>query len=276
MEKENRSRKEILHKAQEMLVVVNDLQLPDCDPEAVGAMLKFVKYNKGEITHFIINGDLADNKMQSKFPKDLEELKERVELEIEQTDWFLQTAARLVPNAKKVWIMGNHDRPRWENMFKNQANGVKPWLKTLEEMFDLDKLGYETIEYGKGQSYKWHDRLFWHGSRSGAKSNIGKMELEDTGVSSTTAHINRNAYWENRDALGNLKSGIAHAGFSADNLDFVKKANSGWSLGFGVYYYDKQLGEQPYSVIMKHGAGAFIAPDGDLYLGKGFKIGDKI
>lgn len=266
-----------LGQASEMLVVFNDLQLPDCDSEALGAALSFVKDNRKKITHFVINGDLADFKMQSRFPKDLEELAERTQAEIDATDWFLSEVARLLPNAKKVWIQGNHDRPRWENMVKNKDNGVKPWLKTLEEMFDLDKLGYEVIEYGMGTYYKWKDRLFWHGARSGAKSNIGKMELEDAGnISVTTAHINRNAYWETRDALGNLKSGIAHGGFSADNLEFVKKANSGWSLGFGVYYWDKKTGEQPYSIIMRHNEGRFIAPDGKLYDGKNFKIGDKI
>lgn len=266
-----------LEQASEMLVVFNDLQLPDCDSEALGAALSFVKDNRKRITHFVINGDLSDFKMQSRFPKDLEELAERTQAEIDATDWFLSEVARMLPDAKKLWIQGNHDRPRWENMVKNKDNGVKPWLKTLEEMFDLDKLGYEVIEYGMGVYYKWHDRLFWHGARSGAKSNIGKMELEDAGnISVTTAHINRNAYWESRDALGNLKSGIAHGGFSADNLEFVKKANSGWSLGFGIYYWDKKVGEQPYMVVMRHNEGRFISPDGTLYDGHGFKVGDKI
>lgn len=265
-----------LNQAQEVLVVCNDFQFPDCDSEAVGAFLKFVKDNKQKITHFVINGDLADNKMQSKFAKDLDELHERTSAEIEQTDWFLASITKLLPDAKKVWVSGNHDLPRWENMLKNNDQGVKPWLKTIEEMFSLKERGWEFLEYGKGQAYKWHDRLIWHGSRSGAKSNIGKMELEDTGVSSTTGHVNRNAYWEARDALGNLRSGIAHGGFSRDNLDFVKKANSAWSLGFGVYYWHKQLGEQPYMVIVRHGSGKFIAPDGTLYSGKGFKIGDKV
>ena len=266
-----------LNQATEMLVVVNDLQLPDCDSEAVGAHLKWVRDNKKKITHYVINGDLGDSKMQSNFAKDLEELSDRTQAEIDAVDWFLETITRLLPDTKKVWVQGNHDRPRWENMIENDEMGRKPWMKTIEEMFDLEKRGWETVEYGKGQYYEWHDRVFWHGHRSGVKSNIAKLELEDTGnVSVTTAHVNRNTYWENRTALGELKTAISHGGFSKDQLDFIKKANSGWSLGFGIYYWHPKNGEQPYMVIMRHGTGRFISPDGQLYSAKGFRVLDKL
>ncbi len=261
-----------LNQATEMMVVCNDFQFPDCDEEAVGAFLKFVNSNKRKITHFVINGDLADNKMQSKFPKDLEELATRTQREIDTVDWFLHTITKYLPNAEKVWAFGNHDKPRWENLFKNEVNGVKPWLKTIEEMFDLEKRGWKTLEYGQGQAYRWHDRLVWHGTRAGIKSNIGKLEFEDTGVGSTTGHTNRNTFWEVRNALGELFWSIGHAGFSEDNLEFVKKANSGWSLGFGIYYWHPKVGEQPYMVLMKHNSGRFIDPTGVIYSGKGFKL----
>jgi hypothetical protein len=51
----------------------------------------------------------------------------------------------------------------------------------------------------------------------------------------------------------------------------MKKANTGWSQGFGVYYWNEEIGEQPYSVIMKHGTPSFIW-EGKKFTGKGFRI----
>lgn len=255
-----------------MLVVVNDTQLyKNCDEEALGACLSFIKHYRNKITHFVFNGDISDYEAQSRFSKILGESINEVRKEIDATKWLIRYISELLPNAEKVFVNGNHDKPRWENMIKDQSLGIEAWIKTPEEMFELKKLKYRVIDYGKGQFYRWHDRIFWHGHRAGKKSDIAKLELQDAGMSVTTAHINKNMFHEERNALGKLMSGIVHGGFSKDNLSFVKSANSNWSQGFGVYYWSKEVGEQVYSITMQHKNPRFIW-EGKVFDGKGFRL----
>lgn len=254
----------------EMLVVVNDTQLyRQCDEEALGACLQFLEHYKDKITHFVFNGDILDFEEQSGFSKSPDQ-NGQTSLEIRSGRWLFRYISALLPYAEKVFVFGNHDQ-RWENMLKNQNMGLEEWVVPFDEMFELTKLGYRIIPYGRGNYYPWHDRIFWHGHRAGAKSNIPKMELEEAGVPVTTAHINRNMFHEYIDAMGNYKSGIAHGGFSKNNLVFMKKANTGWAQGFGVYYWNPETGEQPYSIVMKHGNPTFIW-EGKKFSGKGFRI----
>lgn len=254
----------------EMLVVFNDVQLiRSTDQEALGAFLKYVETNKDKITHLVANGDIVDFEAQSVFAKGLDALNIAPD-EIEATKWLIQRLSNLLPHAKKVFIEGNHEA-RWGNMIDDlKGNGA--WIKTPDEMFGFTENGWDLIPYGSGRYFEWHERIFWHGHRAGTKSNVPKLEMDDAGTSVTTAHINRNMFHERVDARGNYQSGMTHGGFSRDNLGFMKKANTGWSQGFGVYYWDKKVGEQPYMIIMKHGNPRFIGPDGNIYDGAGFSI----
>lgn len=255
----------------EMLVVFNDTQLlKEADQEAIGAFLKYVEANKDRITHLIANGDIADFTAQSAFEKSLDQMNSTND-EVEATRWLFDYLSKLLPNAEKVFIEGNHEA-RWSNLIDAET-GNEAWIKTMDEQFGLTEGGWQQIGYGSGQYYEWHNRIFWHGHRSGAKSNVPKLEMEDAGVSVTTAHINRNMFHETTDARGERKSGIVHGGFSRDNLGFMKKANTGWSQGFGVYFYDeKTKTETPYLVTMTHRNPRFVGPDGVLYDGAGWSI----
>lgn len=269
-----RKQKEVKERAprqfSEMLVVFNDTQLlRQTDQEALGAFLQYVEANKDRITHLVANGDIVDFEAQSGFDKSLDAMNSAGD-EIEAARWLVDHLSGLLPGAKKVWIQGNHEH-RWHNMIEAER-GNEPWIRTPEEMFGLTDNNWQTIPYEAGQYYQWHDRIFWHGHRAGAKSNIPKLEMEDAGVSVTTAHINRNMMYESTDAVGNRKVGITHGGFSKDNLHFMKKAATGWAQGFGVYYYDKATGEQPYLIHMSHGKPRFISPEGQVFDGTGFEI----
>ena len=254
----------------EMLVVVNDTQLyRQCDEEALGAMIAFLEEYKDKITHFVFNGDIMDMEEQSSFSKSPEQHGQS-NIEIKAGQWLIRYIAELLPYAEKVFIFGNHDQ-RWENLIKNQNMGLEEWVIPFDEMFELTKNGFKVIPYGRGNYYQWHDRFFWHGHRAGAKSNIPKLEMEEMGTSVSTAHINRNMFFENVDVLGNYKSGLTHGGFSKNNLGFMMKANTGWSQGFGVYYWSEDIGEQPYSIIMKHGTPSFIY-EVIKFTGRGWRI----
>lgn len=260
----------------EMLICCNDQQLlRNTDDEALGAFLKYVEANKKKITHLVINGDLLDMEQANRFGTSADMAGTMAD-EIASVKWFLTTLAAWLPDAEKVFIFGNHDA-RWFNYLRDRHDGIEEWLKTPEDVFEFKALGWKTIPYGAGQYYRWHERIFWHGHRAGVKSDIAKLELWDTGlVPVTTAHINRNMYHEERNAHGELATAFAHGGFSKDNLHFVKKANSGWSQGFGIYFWSQEVGEQPYMVIMRHGHPRFIGPDGRIYDGTGYDLRKEI
>lgn len=259
-----------LHSDTEMLVVFNDTQLKrNCDEEALGAGIAFLEHYKDKITHFVFNGDIMDFEEQSLFAK-FPDQHGQSSIEIRAGKWLIKYISELLPNATKIFVMGNHDQ-RWENMIKNQTMGIEEWIIPFDDMFGLSNQGWQLIDYGRGKFYRWHDRIFWHGARSGQKSNVPKLEYEDNFVSVTTAHINRNMYWETVDTFKNHKSAIAHGGFSKDNLGFVKKSNTTWSQGFGVYYWDEVVGEQVYSVVLKHGSPIFIY-NGLKFDGRGWRI----
>lgn len=254
----------------EMLVVFNDTQLSrNGDHEAIGAFIKFVEAYKDKITHIVANGDITDYELQSRFSKSPDMMGEASE-EIEATKWIFQTISKLCPNAEKVMVDGNHDK-RWENMISDQGMGIEEWIRTPDEMFEFEKLGWKHLRYGQGTFYKWHDRIFFHGSRASGSSNNAKAEMGDANMSTTTGHTNRNEFWQERDALGRVMTSFAHGGFSKDNLGFVKKANSGWNQGFGVYYWNELAGEYPYAILMQHGNPRFIF-EGNTFEGEGFVI----
>lgn len=261
-----------LNATTEMLVVFNDTQLKrNCDEEALGAAIAFLETYKDKITHFIFNGDILDFEEQSMYAH-TPDMQGQTHDEIESGKWLIRYISELLPNAERVFIWGNHEA-RFYNFLKNNNMGLQDWLISPEDMFGLRTYNWRIIEYGRGRYYKWHDhRIFWHGSRAGLKSNIVKQELDDTGgISVTTAHINRNMYHEQVDAWGNHKSAIAHGGFSKNNLPYIKKAATSWSQGFGVYYWHNDIGEQAYSIVMKHGHPEFIW-NGLKFSGRGFKI----
>lgn len=272
-------KKELKEKAprqySEMLVVLNDLQLlRNADDEAVGAMMKYLEKNGNKITHLVLNGDIVDMEQANVFGSTPDQAGTMAD-EIAAMRWFIDSMNKFMPNAKKVMVEGNHEN-RFQNYVANQTSGIEEWIKDPKEVFGFGS-DWQVIKYGSGRFYQWHDRIFWHGHRSGSRSHIAKLELQDTGlVSVTTAHINRNQYHEERNALGVLSSGIVHGGFSKDNLSFMKKANTNWSQGFGVYFWDKKTGEQPYSIIQKHGTPAFIGPDGNIYDGTGYNLREEI
>lgn len=254
----------------EMLVVFNDTQLSrNGDHEAIGAFMKFLDYYKDQITHIVANGDITDYELQSKFSKSPDMYGEAYE-EIESTRWIFRSIAKLCPKAKKVFVDGNHDK-RWDNFITDQTMGLEEWVRTPDDMFQLKELGWQHLPYGRGNYYKWHDRIFYHGARASGKGNNAKGELDDAHVSTTTGHTNRNEFWQQRDALGRVMTSFAHGGFSKDNLGYVKKSNTGWNQGFGVYYWTKKTGESPYAILMQHGNPRFIF-EGNIFEGKGFRI----
>ena len=259
----------------EKLLVVSDLQLlRETNEEGVGAFLKYVKDQGKSFTHIVLNGDIMDFSQQSGFRKDNQMGDAVTRDEQVAGRWFIDFMAQECPNAKKVFMMGNHEA-RYANMYLDTNNGVAQYLRPFEEVFGLQD--WEVHQYGKGESYDWHGRKIRHGTRTG-KQDIGKLEMADNWRSNTLGHAVVNKMGEFVDADGNSFTTFLHAGFSKV-ADYDKTGNKTPSNGFGVYY-GKQMGrkwvENGYQIIIPANNPMFISPEGNFYSGEGFSLRKEI
>lgn len=256
----------------EKLLVISDLQLlHETNEEGVGALLEYMKDQAPSFTHIVLNGDIIDFHQQSSFSSD-NQLGDSVTIDEQVAGrWFIDWMGEHFPDAKKVFLKGNHEQ-RYDHMYENTTNGVKPYLKPFEEVFGLE--GWEVLEYGKGQNFDWHGRKFVHGTRGGLKMNIPKLMMEDTWRPTTVGHSTTNRMWEFVDADGNSFTSFVHAGFSK-TAEYDKSGFNKPSNGFGVYYYSEVKGkkiENAYQVIFGQNNPRFISPEGNLYDGQGFDL----
>ncbi len=259
----------------EKLLVISDMQLlRETNQEAVGALIKYINGQAHTFTHVVLNGDIIDFQQQSGFRKDNQLGDSVTQDEQVAGRWFIDFINQKFPNAKKVFMKGNHEN-RYDNMYLDANNGVKQYLRPFEEVFGLQ--GWEVHEYGKGESYDWHGRKIRHGTRTG-KQDIGKLEMADNWRSNTLGHAVVNKMGEFVDADGNSFTTFLHAGFSK-TADYDKSGNKTPSNGFGVYYYSEVRGkkvENAYQVIMAANNPRFISPEGILYDGTGYNLREEI
>lgn len=260
----------------EKLLVVSDLQLlQETNEGGVGALVAYLKDQGRTFTAVVLNGDIVDLTQQSGFRKS-NELGDQVTIdEIEAGKWFIGLINKTCPNAKKVFMKGNHEQ-RYDNMFLDSTNGVKQYLRPFEEVFGLED--WEVHQYGNGDSYNWNGRLIRHGTKSGAVMNIPKIEMERNWRPTTVGHAITNRMWEFVDGEGNSNRSYVHAGFSKVAA-YDKSGDKKPSNGFGVYYHAEVKGkavDTEYQVIFPANNPQFISPEGFLYSGVGFNLRQEI
>lgn len=260
----------------EKLLVVSDLQLlSETNEEGVGALIDFMKDQGKSFTHIVLNGDIIDFRQQSGF-RDDNQLGDSVTIDEQVAGrWFIEQVEKYFPDAKKVFMMGNHEA-RYENMYKDTTNGVAQYLRPFEEVFGLED--WEVHPYGQGHSYDWHGRKIKHGHKGGAKTNVPKIMTEENLRPNTVGHIITNRMWETVDGDGNSIRSYVHAGFSGP-AHYDKSGDPKPSNGFGIYYYDKVKGREvttEYQVIFPANHSRFISPDGKLYDGVGYNLRQEI
>ena len=259
----------------EKLLVVSDLQLlRETNEEGLGAFLLYVKDQGRTFTHIVLNGDIIDFTQQGGFRKDNQMGDAVTRDEQIAGRWFIDFMTKECPNAKKVFMKGNHEA-RYDNLYLDSNNGIQQYLRPFEEVFGLED--WEVHSYGKGDSYDWHGRKIRHGTRTG-KQDIGKLEMQDNWRSNTLGHAIVNKMGEFVDADGNSFTTYLHAGFS-QTADYDKTGNKTPSNGFGVYYYSEVKGtkiENAYQIIMPANNPRFISPEGTLYDGVGFNLRQEV
>lgn len=276
-----RKQKEIKEKTpqtyKEKMLVISDLQLlHETNEEGVGALIKYIKDQGRTFSAVVLNGDIIDFAQQSGFRKDNQLGDSVTQDEQVAGRWFIDFIGEQCPDAKKVFMKGNHEA-RYANMYLDTNNGVKRYLRPFEEVFGLED--WEVHEYGNGESFTWvTGRKVRHGTKGGAITNIPKIEMERNWRSTTVGHAITNRMWEFVDADGNSYTSFVHAGFSK-TAAYDKSGDKKPSNGFGVYYASKIQGrwiENAYQIIFPANNPRFISPEGILYDGKGFNLREEI
>ncbi len=260
----------------EKLLVISDLQLlQESNEGGIGALVKYIIDQGHTFTHVVLNGDIMDFTQQSGFRKN-NQLGDSVTRDEQVAGrWFIDLINQYLPDAKKVYMKGNHEA-RYDNLYLDTNNGVEQYLRPFEEVFGLQ--GWEVHTYGNGESYDWHGRKIRHGTKSGAVMNIPKIEMERNWHSNTVGHAITNRMWEHVDADGNSYTSFVHAGFSK-TAAYDKSGDKKPSNGFGVYYWTEVRGkpvETAYQIIFPANNPRFISPEGTLYDGTGYNLRQEI
>ncbi len=121
--------------------ILNDIHIPYHDLQALTAALQHLKAQ--EIDCLLINGDLLDFYQISRFLKDPRA--RSVASELDDTKKFFQAVRNLLPKARIVFKLGNHDE-RFDHFIMHKAPELLgiPGI-TLDEILEVKKYGIEVV-----------------------------------------------------------------------------------------------------------------------------------
>ena len=143
------------------VLVIPDAQVPNHNKDSFQVILNFAKFWKP--TEVIILGDFIDLNSLSRYQILSANECTTLDEEVKATNNELDKIDKICPKAKKVYLLGNHEK-RYEiyklNEWCKDARKVRDFT-SIEEELNLDKRGYNTIEYG-GIYTKGH-AIFTHG-----------------------------------------------------------------------------------------------------------------
>lgn len=163
----------ILPTACNNILLISDLHIPYHSIEAITAALDYGKREK--INTVIINGDLIDFYMISRFEKDPR--KRSVKYEFDATKEFLRILRKSFKNASIYWNKGNHDT-RYEHFLMSKAPEIfnDPYY-SMEERLRLSEEKITLIDdktiIKAGKLSIHHGHLFFRGFMAPVNSARG-------------------------------------------------------------------------------------------------------
>lgn len=174
-----------------VIAVASDLHVPFQDDKAVDAFVGYCKEVQPDI--IVINGDLVDMYMLSKFAKG--EGRNPMS-EIEEARDILCKIREACPSSHIYYVIGNHEQ-RLEKTILNKAPELASLIEDIFSIFKLDNI--EVIGCG---SLTLNDNLvFKHGTLLGNKSGLSAIkEMENAYMSGATGHTHRLAKYIARKA----------------------------------------------------------------------------
>lgn len=167
------------------ILAASDFHFPFEDPGVVSVFLTEAENTQPE--YIILNGDVLDFYMLSKFSKNKNE--RPVEQEIEIAKNFLQDLRGRCPESKIYYVIGNHETRLEKYVCDNApdiANMVVDFYQSLD-CENLDIVGCASVLFND-------EFLFEHGTCVSAKAGLSAIkELEKYYISGATGHTHRAA-----------------------------------------------------------------------------------
>lgn len=130
----------------ERAMVVNDLHVPFHDPRAVGLAITVMEDLQPE--HLFIAGDLCDFYALSRFNKEPDRAL-KLQDELDESVAILGAFRKALPNARIVFIRGNHEHRLTKYLCSNRPELRSLRALNLPSLLEFEKLGIEYVE-GKG------------------------------------------------------------------------------------------------------------------------------
>jgi predicted phosphodiesterase len=213
------------------IAVINDLHIPFHDPEIIEAVEEFLE--KIQPDSLFYNGDMMDFYQISDFEKD----PSRVPLMQKEVDLVTQMLDRheeLMPNTKRWFITGNHER-RLQRFLWTRATALSSLrCLTLDSLFGLRGRGISLVDFEQGVIIN-DSFLILHGDITSINSGYTAKRLyEKHGGCGMAGHCHRAGSYYKRDRFGTW--GWWENGCLCNlNPDWIQNPN--WTQGFSLIHF---------------------------------------
>ena len=216
---------------------LSDLHCPFHDKAALRLVLDVLADFKPTI--LVSNGDFLDCAAVSRHSKDPRRMIGLAK-ELEQANLILDKFDAIVPDARRIFLAGNHEQ-RLERYLEEKAPELVGMVE-VPALLRLKERGWKYVGYKDdiriGKIYVTHD------VGSAGRYNVFKT-LDTYQTSIVTGHTHRLSYVVEGDAAGGRKVS-AQFGWLGDvnQIDWMHKvkAKREWTTGFGYGYLDPRSG----------------------------------
>lgn len=210
------------------IIVFGDIHFPFCDMNALSLAYAIVQREKPDVIVQI--GDLMDMYAATKFPRSLNIMTPRAEFQLarKQSEDFWKKLSDIVPNAKLIQCVGNHDLRALARVIERWPEGEDLVRSGLEKLFTFENV---TTIFNPKEELQIGDIYFIHGYRSKLgehaiymSSNVVCGHSHTGGVFFRRLH--GRTIWE------------LNAGFLADPdsaaLSYRAQKTYTWTIGLGI------------------------------------------
>lgn len=156
----------------ETCIVGGDLHIPFHSHRSINKFLDLVKSEKPSTV--IINGDILDCYLLSKFRKLPSKTGMKEEIRMARDFW--KRLRGIAPQAKLIWVWGNHDLRPELRVLESVPNAFD--LLDIERKLNLEEFGVIHVhDILKENCYQWHDTLVGHFDKALPNAGSTAMSL---------------------------------------------------------------------------------------------------
>lgn len=241
------------------LVSLSDTQFPFADEPLIEAVERFMR--DWQPDDILYNGDVADCYEISDFDKNPSR-EFSLDDELRMTGDFLRRHGEIAPNAKRKFVMGNHE-DRLRRFIWRHAGAIASLVKPLEEALEFAEQGIDFVTYGKHVDFLGF--VFTHGNFVSAGSGMtARKHLAAYGSSGVHGHTHRLGSISKTDMNNRTHTFYEQGCLCRVDLEY-NRGVADWQQGFLIgTVFDGALHPQLVHVIESRGQRGFVA-GGNFY-----------